>query len=109
MAAVYPEPDAEADTRARLLLINGLTDAFHMDWTALHALCHRPDYRVGEELAKMRLAAKKDIDVMGLMPVSTSVGVTPADASHTELPPAQPKSPTRTGSVRIDDEYAGLF
>jgi hypothetical protein len=31
----------------------------------LHALCHRPDYRVGEELAKMRLAAKKEVDAMG--------------------------------------------
>ena len=65
LAAVYPEPDPEAQTRARLLLINGLTDTFHMNWTVLHALCHRPEYRVGEELAQMRLAAKKDVDVIG--------------------------------------------
>jgi hypothetical protein len=65
LAAVYPEPDPEAQTRARLLLINGLTEAFHMDWAVLHALCHRPEYRVGEELAQMRLAAKKDVDAIG--------------------------------------------
>jgi hypothetical protein len=65
LAAVHPEPDAEAQARARQLLVNGLSEVFHMDWTVLHALCHRPDYRVGEELAKMRLAAKKEVDTMG--------------------------------------------
>jgi len=66
LAAAYPEPNPEAHERARLLLINGLAEVFQMDWTALHALCHRPEYRVGEELAQMRLAAKKQVDAMGL-------------------------------------------
>ncbi len=43
LAAVYPEPDPEAQTRAHLLLINGLSDAFKMDWAVLHTLCHLPE------------------------------------------------------------------
>lgn len=65
LSAVYPGPDFEAQTRARLLLINGLTDAFHMNWTVLQTICDRPEYRVGEDLAKMRQAAKKDVDAIG--------------------------------------------
>jgi hypothetical protein len=65
LAAVYPGPDPEAQARAHLLMVNGLTDAFQMDWAVLHSLCHRPDYRVGEELAQMRLAAKKEADLTG--------------------------------------------
>jgi hypothetical protein len=65
LAAVHPEPDAGAQARARQLLVNGLAEGFQMDWTVLHALCHRPNYRVGEELAQMRLAAKKKVDAMG--------------------------------------------
>lgn len=65
LAAVYPEPDPEAEDRARLLLSNGLADLFDMDWTALHTLCHRPEYRVGEDLARIRLAAKREVDAMG--------------------------------------------
>ncbi len=65
LAAVYPEPDPEAQARAHRLLVGGLTEAFDMNWTVLHALCHRPEYRVGEELAQMRLAAKKDADAIG--------------------------------------------
>ena len=68
LASIYPEPDEEAQTRARLLLINALMEAFQMDWAVLQALCDHPDYRVGEELAKMRAAAKKDIDAMGAEP-----------------------------------------
>jgi len=66
LAAVYPDLNAEAHDRAHLLLMNGLAEVIHMDWTALHALCHRPDYRVGEDLARMRLAAKREIDALGL-------------------------------------------
>jgi hypothetical protein len=86
LAAVYPEPDPEVHAQAHQLLINGLADVFQMDWTALHTLCHRPDYRVGEELAKMRLAAKKDVDAMGAgrdhvgeMDVLPSISAPPAE------------------------------
>lgn len=65
LAAVHPQPDAEAEELAHHLLVNGLSDAFEMDWTVLHALCHRPDYRIGEELARMRLAAKREVDAAG--------------------------------------------
>jgi hypothetical protein len=65
LASIHPEPDFEAQTRARLLLINGLSEAFHMDWGTLQTICTHPDYRVGEELAQMRTAAKKDVDAMG--------------------------------------------
>ena len=65
LAAVYPVPDIEAQTRARRLLVNGLNEVFSMNWAVLHALCHRPDYRVGDELAQMRITAKKDVDEMG--------------------------------------------
>ena len=75
LAAVYPEPNPEARAQAHQLLVNGLAEAFHMDWAVLHSLCHRPDYRVGEELAQMRLAAKKDIDETGA--AADQVGETP--------------------------------
>jgi hypothetical protein len=65
LAAVYPVPDIQAQTRARRLLVNGLTEIFEMNWPVLHALCHRPEYRVGEELAQMRLTAKRDVDALG--------------------------------------------
>jgi len=67
LAAVHPAPDPLAREEARLLLINGLTNAFKMDWTALQTLCHQPDYRVGEELAQMRAEAKQEADELGLM------------------------------------------
>jgi len=66
LAAVHPALDPGAHQQAHHLLVNGLADTFHMDWTALHALCHRPEYRVGEELATMRLEAKKDMDALGV-------------------------------------------
>jgi hypothetical protein len=65
LTGYYPVADWEAQTRARLLMINALTNAFQMDWTVLHQICHRPEFRIGEELAKMRLAAKKDVDAVG--------------------------------------------
>jgi len=86
LAAVYPEPDADAQARAYQLLINGLTDAFDMNWATLHTLCHRPEYRVGEELAQMRLAAKREIDAMGA--AGDHVGETPATLLE-EAPPLE--------------------
>jgi hypothetical protein len=68
LAAVYPEADSEMHEQAHSLLVSGLAEAFIIDWTVLHTLCHRPDYRIGEELAKMRLQAKRDIDAMGAEP-----------------------------------------
>ena len=68
LAATYPVVNFEAQTQARLLLINALTEAYAMDWPSLHNLCHQPDYRIGEELAQMRAAAKKDVDAMGIAP-----------------------------------------
>jgi len=88
LASVYPEPDPEAHTRARLLLLNGLMEAFQMDWTLLQNLCHQPDYRVGEELAQMRAATKKDIDVLG---PGTDVTAQPATLSQTVTVAAKPK------------------
>jgi len=98
LTAVYPEPNAEAQTRARLLLINGLTDAFHMNWTVLHALCHRPEFRVGEELAQMRLSAKKDVDAIG--GVVDQVGH--PSAVPPEEPPAEMPKPVRDPLTDID-------
>jgi hypothetical protein len=65
LASVYPELNSTEYDRAHQLLLNGLSDVFHMDWTALHGLCHRPDYRVGEQLAQMRLEAKREADAAG--------------------------------------------
>jgi hypothetical protein len=65
LASVYPEPDTGAYVRAHRLLFSGLTEAFEMDWQTLHALCHRPEYRVGEQLAQMRMEAKKEVDAQG--------------------------------------------
>ena len=66
LAAVYPEPDLKAQKWAHRLLFNGLAEAFRMDWAVLQSLCDRSDYRVGEELARMRLAAKRDVDARGM-------------------------------------------
>ncbi len=67
VAAVYPSPDPVAHEEAIALLMNGLSDAFHMDWVALRKHCHLPEYRVGEELAQMRTEAKLKADELGLM------------------------------------------
>jgi hypothetical protein len=98
LASVHPEPDPDAEARAHLLLVNGLADAFHMDWTVLHALCHRPSHRIGEELARMRLAAKRDVDAMGagrdhigetvVLPTVTSASIEATE------PPAEISEPT---------------
>jgi hypothetical protein len=99
LAAAYPEPNPEAHARARLLLINGLTDAFQMNWTVLHALCHRPEYRVGEELAQMRLAAKKDVDATGT--AADQVGDT-STLPRVEAPPHE-TAPTPSASEEAVD------
>jgi hypothetical protein len=65
LAAVYPAFDSVMHEQAHLLLLNALADIIQMDWTALHALCHRPEYRVGEDLARMRLEAKREVDALG--------------------------------------------
>lgn len=80
LASVYPVPDEEAETQARLLLINALSDAYQMDWTALQNLCHHTDYRIGEDLARMRAAAKRDVDAMGVAPdpIGTTTGSLPS-------------------------------
>jgi len=96
LASVYPDIDPVAHHRAHLLLINGLAETFQMDWPALHALCHRPDYRVGEELARMRLAAKKEVDAMGMEPDRVGeTGPLPSITAATEAEtlPGSPESP----------------
>jgi len=99
LAAVYPVPNAVAEQEARLLLINGLTDAFKMDWTALRNLCHQPEYRIGEELAQMRAAAKQEADALGITvdptgqpsmpppPPAVSPELSPEPAEGTGIPP----------------------
>lgn len=103
LAAVYPEMNPEAYGRAHLLLINGLAESFQMNWTALHALCHRPEYRVGEELAQMRLAAKKEVDERGL--ARDHIGETSKLPSITATPPvsAEPPAPASTASEEAID------
>ena len=66
-----------------------------MDWAVLQGLCDRREYRVGEELAQMRLAAKKDVDAMGAArdPVGEAPKVPPEGASRTEgTPPPLPSA-----------------
>jgi hypothetical protein len=66
LASVYPVANPVAHREAIRLLINGLTDAFHMDWVALRKICYLPDYRIGEELAQFRAEAKQRADTLGL-------------------------------------------
>ena len=96
LASVHPEPDPDAQARAHRLLVNGLTETFDMNWTVLHSLCHRPEYRVGEELATMRLAAKREVDQMGTerdhigeTSVLPKVTASPREAAPAPLPPAE--------------------
>ncbi len=103
LAAYYPEIDHEAHAQARLLLINGLSEAFHMDWPTLSAICHRPDYRVGEELAQLRQAAKKDVDAIG-------ASVDPLEHRQ-ELPAEIPaeRPPTQTRRLPPIDDLSSLY
>jgi hypothetical protein len=97
LAAVYPKHDDEAFTQARLLLINALSEAFQMDWAALQNLCHQPDYRIGEDLAKMRASAKRDVDSLGLTPDPLASAPTPTpapDAAVSPQPAAVSLAPT---------------
>jgi hypothetical protein len=66
LASVFPVANPVAHREAIRLLINGLTDAFRMDWIALRKICYQPDYRVGEELAQLRTEAKQRADTLGL-------------------------------------------
>ncbi len=75
LASVYPSSNPIAHREAIQLLINGLTDAFRMDWIALRKICYLPEYRVGEELAQFRTEAKQRADTLGLT-VDPSTGQT---------------------------------
>jgi len=97
LAAVHPEPDPDSHIRAHLLLFNALTEAIHMNWTVLHTLCHRPNYRVGEELAQMRMAAKKKVDELGL--ARDHVGETSVLPKMAAAPLMVPPSPTTAEAV----------
>ncbi len=91
LCAVHPEPDQAAEARALLLLTNALSETFLMDWPALHALCHRPDYRVGEELARLRIAAKKEVDALGTE--RDHIGETSVLPKVVAAPPVEEPSP----------------
>jgi hypothetical protein len=75
-----------------------------MDWTALHGLCHRPDYRVGEELARMRLGAKKDVDAMGAS--RDHVGEVPAPPPE-EAAPETPAGESEPSPVAPEEAPSG--
>ena len=85
LTAVYPHPNEHAQQEARLLLINALTEAFAMDWTALRSICDLPDYRVGEDLAQMRAAAQRDITTMGI--AKDHVGTPEPETAASDTPP----------------------
>ncbi len=103
LAAVYPVPNATAHEEARLLLINGLTDAFQMDWSVLQTLCHLPEYRVGEELAQLRAQAKQEADALGLGAdhIGQSQSPSPEEPPSEKL--EQPPSDTTTSGTAIDE------
>ena len=109
LASIYPEPNEVAHDQARLLLLNGVTDAFRMDWTALHKICHLPEYRIGEELAQLRLAAKREADETGASPdhvgqpampepLAEVIPPLPLVAPETEIAPSEAK-PARIPSA----------
>jgi hypothetical protein len=109
LAAVYPAFDPEAHEQAHVLLMHGLAETFKMDWPVLHALCHRPEYRVGEELARMRLEAKKGVDVLGAAPdrvgetgTLPSISATPAEtAPEAEAALEPPAETTSADEVNV--------
>jgi hypothetical protein len=72
LAAVYPTINSIAYDQALALLTNGLLEAFRMDWAALGKLCHQPEYRVGEELAQLRMQAKLEADALVLAETETT-------------------------------------
>jgi hypothetical protein len=105
LASVYPVPNAVAHEEARQLLINGLTEAFKMDWAVLGTLCHHPEYRVGEELAQLRAQAKQEADAQGLgadpigqpqAPLPTEEGPSTETPAEKEEPPSAERAATET-------------
>ena len=94
LAAVYPVHDPEAHMRASRLLVSALAESFPMDWTVLQSLCDRPEYRIGEELAQMRVAAKKDLDAMGAVrdPVGQPQQIPTEGSAPAEAAPQPPTS-----------------
>jgi hypothetical protein len=89
LAAVFPAENPVARGEALTLLTQGLIDAFEMNWIALRELCHRPEYRVGEELSQLRMKAKAEADAQGLIP--DQIGYRPAAETQrlVLLPPAK--------------------
>jgi hypothetical protein len=85
LSAVYPVANPVAHEEAVTLLMHGLSDAFRMDWNTLRKLCHQPDYRVGEELARLRTEAKQKGDSLGLFPDPVGF-VPPAGFETSPLP-----------------------
>ncbi len=110
LASVYPAPNATAHEEARQLLINGLTEAFKMDWTVLGTLCHQPEYRVGEELAQLRAKAKQEADAQGLGadPIGQSQVLPPVEEVLMENLPekAEEPSPTPPAEPALDEKTA---
>lgn len=101
VAAIYPVVDPEAQTQVRLLLINALTQAFQMDWVVLQTLCDLPEYRVGEELSRVRAAAKRDVDAMGVVPDPMGQPGPPA----AEAPPAEAAAPAPAPAPALAPEH----
>jgi hypothetical protein len=110
VASVYPAADTEAQTQVRLLLINALTRAFQMDWAVLQTLCHLPEYRVGEELSRMRAEAKRDVDSIGvesdpMEQLSEPTAQAPAEAV---VPDETARPKTKSAMERAQDNILGL-
>jgi hypothetical protein len=116
LAAVYPASDVGAHVRAHRLLFNGLSEVFEMNWPVLHTLCHRPDYRVGDDLAQMRMEAKQDADAQGRvrdhvgdtsrLPSAAQIYGNPKSSSATATIEEVPERRKEGGSLD-DREYAG--
>jgi hypothetical protein len=109
LASVYPAPNPVMHEEARQLLINGLTEAFKMDWAVLGTLCHLPEYRMGEELAQLRAQAKQEADAQGLGadPIGQPQAPLPMEEGTSTETPAEkeePPSAERTATETIIDE-----
>jgi hypothetical protein len=105
LASVYPQPDAGAHVRAHRMLFMGLSEAFEMNWQVLHAICHRPEYRIGDELAQMRMEAKRDVDAQGrgrdhVGDSSRLPSLVEMQATRSDAKPAPQESPAASGQPK---------
>jgi hypothetical protein len=62
LASIIPGGNEQAALEAKRLMQLGLSNALVFNWRVLQDLCNHINYRVGEQLARLRMEAKAEYD-----------------------------------------------